>query len=151
MQATIKARRFDFGQFKKAAVALGIIGGLAIGATATIVTRDASQPDASQAVAPSISRSAQPETLSYQFMEQNLYLPVAGAAPSATSADDIRFMEQNLYLPGAVTNHAADWRTLEENSWGEDFVFAGWTLDSTGSYFPSADDVPQTRPGQLAY
>jgi hypothetical protein len=62
--------------------------------------------------------------------------------------DDIRFLEMNLDLPGAASTAAPNWRVIEENNWGADFVFEG---TDGGSVAPSAEDVPQSRAGEVRY
>jgi hypothetical protein len=83
----------------------------------------------------------------YRFIEQNLYLPESDLAPTTIGVDAMRFHEMNVDLPGLTTATAPDRRVLEEISWGHDFVRDG----SDGSLLPSADDVPQSRPGQVMY
>lgn len=85
---------------------------------------------------------------SYVFQEQNLDLPTAGAVRDEAIRSDYQFMEQNLYLPRSLAVTAPDWRLLEANSWGELFVFA---TSSGDSLFPSPDDVPRQRTGEIAY
>jgi hypothetical protein len=128
MQTTAKTRRFIPIQVRHAAIVLALAAGIAGVALAAAESSD----DGSTTSEPArVVRPVGTEhpMFDYQFMEQNVYLPVApeSAVPKST---------------------APDWLFLEQNSWGEDFVF-----DTTagGSYYPSVDDVPQLEPGQVTY
>jgi hypothetical protein len=83
-----------------------------------------------------------------QFMEQNLLLPGSNVAPAANPGVDYRFREMNLELPGSVSSVAPDWRVIEQNSWGENFVF---DASSSESIAPIAIDAPQQLTGEIAY
>jgi hypothetical protein len=172
MQATTTTRHFGPEQIKKAALAIAILASTAIGVTTATIVRDASDNDRGRAAVVS-SAALNPETLfSYQFMEMNLDLPTGTLTPAVTRYADIQFMEQNLLLPGSsvaqatnpvvdyrfremnldlpgsVSSVAPNWRVIEENSWGEDFVFDGSTNESIA---PSANDVPQQLTGGISY
>jgi len=74
-------------------------------------------------------------------------LPSTQAPERDPRAEQI-LLEMNLNLPGVATSAASDWRMIEANQWGENFL-----LDDADSDVipPSADDVPQHRAGQVAY
>jgi hypothetical protein len=171
MQTSATTRRFDPRQIKQAALAIGVVASLAIGATTAVIVRDALEADntrAGVAANPLASRErafdyrfmeqnldlpsagvtrAANDDFNYQFMEQNLYLPGDIGQPATRSYEAIRFREQNLDLPGSNAAAAPNWKVLEENSWGEDFVFETDERDS----LPSSEDVPQLLAGEVAY
>lgn len=145
MQATITTRRFDSKKIKQAALAVGLLTSLAIGATTASIVRDTSDNGGTAALAGATTRNemtsytfreqnlnlptagairATSPSSNYQFMEQNLYLPGDSVAPAAISYDTIRFRELNLDLPGSSISTAPDWRVIEANSFGENFTFA---------------------------
>jgi hypothetical protein len=82
----------------------------------------------------------------WRLMEMN-ELPSAQAPERDPRAEQI-FLEMNLDQPGVATSAAPDWRMIEANQWGENFI-----LDNADSNLvpPSAEDVPQRRDGQVAY
>ena len=171
MQATTTTRRFDSRQIKQAALAIAILTSAALGGTAASIVRDAGDSDSGQAVV-AIAPAAREQAFGYQFLEQNLDLPVAGAlratdrytddqfmeqnlnlpgsdiVPATDSTMDYRFLEMNLDLPGTSASVTLDWRLMEQNSWGEGFVS---DVSTTESIPPSADDVPQQLTGESAY
>ena len=63
------------------------------------------------------------------------------------AAFDFQFLEQNLFLPSSPSS-ALHWKIIEENSWGEDFVF---DTPATDTRYPSVDDVPQPHIGVVMY
>jgi hypothetical protein len=128
MQMSAKTRRFVPTQVKHVVIALAIVAGVA-GASMTAVAIDddgSTDREPERIVRPV---GAEHPMFDYQFMEQNLHLPSAPAPTSPKST-------------------APDWRVLEQNSWGEDFVL---DTPESGSYYPSVDDVPQYDPGQVTY
>jgi hypothetical protein len=82
----------------------------------------------------------------WRFREMN-ELPTTRAPERDQRAEQI-FLEMNLDLPGVATSAAPDWRMIEANQWGENFI-----LDDADSDLvpPSVDDVPQHRAGQVTY
>ena len=147
MQATITTRRLDTRKIKQAALAVGLLTSLAIGATTASIVRDTSDNGGTAALAGAATTrneitsytfreqnfdlptggasQATHGRFDYAFMEQNLNLPGSSVQPAARSYDDIRFSEQNLHLPGpAVSSTAPDWRVIEANSFGEDATFS---------------------------
>ncbi len=171
MQATVTTRRFDSRQIKQAALAVGLITSLAIGATTASIVRDISGTDSSTAALAG-APAARSEMTSYTFREQNLHLPTTGAVQAANTNSNYQFMEQNLYLqndnvqpaaigvdamrfremnldlPGPIAAATPNWRVIEENSYGEDFIFAASGIDSLA---PSPDDVSQLLTGEVIY
>ena len=171
MQATVTTGRVNLGQIKKAALAVGIVASLAVGAMTIAMTKGDSGTPTGRSGATTSAIAAQSDVLSFQFqeqnlelptgsvaatasnrahhqfLEQNLELPTGGLAP-ATNGIDYRFHEMNLELPTGTAVATPDWRIIEENSWGEDFVFA---TPSGESVAPSPDDVAQPRAGELTY
>jgi hypothetical protein len=80
--------------------------------------------------------------------------PTAPLAPRASgrrampeSHRHFQFLEWNLYLPGTPDRSTTNWVFIEENRWGEHFVFA----PASPSFYPSPDTVPQRRPGVGLY
>jgi hypothetical protein len=147
MQATTTTRRFDPRQIKQAALAIAILTSAAIGVTTASIVRDAGDSDSGRTVVAS-APAAREQTFGYQFMEQNLNLPSGEIAPATAPAIDYRFLEMNLDLPGSVTGVAPDWRMIEQNSWGEDFVLGGST---SGLIPPSVPDSPQQLSSESPY
>lgn len=172
MQATTTTRHFVPRQIKQAALAIAILTSTAIGVTTATIVRDAADNDIGRTSVVTSAVANREQAFSYQFLEQNLDLPTGGAAqavnryadyqfmeqnlnllgsdiaPATSSTMDYRFREMNLELPGAVSSDAANWRVIEENSWGESFVFDASAGESIP---PSADDVPQQDTGEVAY
>jgi hypothetical protein len=147
MQTTARTQRFDLGRLKQMTLALAVTGiAVAVAVTAS-VSDDGGGEGAHRVVAPQSIAVDQP-VFDHRFMEQNLYLPSAGVASMIDSRDRQLFLEQNLNLPYQATSSAPDWRVLEENSWGENFVL---TPQNQMSLYPSVDDVPQVRVGQVVY
>ena len=86
-----------------------------------------------------------------RYLEQNLYLPDA----TADDADDAtkqmiydRLLKENLDIAPLIVPGAPDWRFLEQNSWGEDFIIGS---PADGLVYPSQDDVPQRQHGVVSY
>jgi|GEM_PF-5071835 len=128
MQTTAKRRQIVPIQVRRVALAVAIaIGVTGAGTAAVSLAEDSSSDVELERVDRPVG--AEHPMFDYQFMEQNFHLPVA-PEPTVTSST------------------APNWRVLEENSWGEDFVFD--TPDGY-SYYPSVDDVPQRRVGQVTY
>jgi len=172
MQATTTTRHFGPAQIKQAALAIAILTSAAIGVTTATIVRDAADNDTGRASVVTSATANRFQVFGYQFIEQNLDLPTGGAAPAMNSHSDYTFMEQNLNLlssdiapvaspsmdyrfremnlelPGAVSSVAANWRVIEENSWGENFVFDAPTVETI---LPSADDIPQPLTGEVAF
>jgi hypothetical protein len=105
MQAHSTIQRFDLGQFKVTALALGLAASVAAGALTWSQTRDA---------APETGVSRPAATTSYQrmrFIEVNTQLPVAAPAQRT----DYRFIDMNT-LPEAAAQATPDYRLLEINT-----------------------------------
>ena len=172
MQATSTTRHFGPGEIKKATIAIAILTSTAIGVMTATVVRDAADNDTGRASMVTSATANREHAYGYQFLEQNLDLPTGGAAPAVNrdadyqvmeqnlnlpgsdivpatdSTMDYRFLKMNLELPGSLPSVAANWRVIEENSWGENFNFDA----SAGEPIPSsADDLPQQRTGESAY
>jgi hypothetical protein len=124
---------------------IGLLTSLALGTTTAAIVRDTS--DTSNGVTELTGATTRNKMADYAFLEQNLYLP-SGTAAAINSHRSYQFMEQNLYLPAGPTTTAADWRVIEQNSWGEDFTFAP---SGDNMIPPSADDVPQQISGTTSY
>ena len=168
MQTTATTRSFDPRQIKRAMLALALATSLTAVATAFVVSDGG--PSDTDGAAGSIAVTTGHSRFDYRALEMNLQLPTGSFMPAAgepieptdvapnvgrpagslrsAGIRDFRFLEMNLDLPGSSVSTAAHWKVIEENSWGEDFDFDS---PDNGSLFPSVDDVPQIRPGQVIY
>jgi hypothetical protein len=172
MQATTTTRRFGPRQIKQAAVAIAILTSAAIGVTTAAIVRDARDSDSSPMAIVASAAANREQAFGYQFLEQNLDLPTGIAAPTVNRHTDYQFMEQNLNLPasdiaaatdstmdyrylemnldlpGTATDVASDWRLIEQNTWGEDFVLDDASSESVP---PRATDALQKHMPESSY
>jgi hypothetical protein len=148
MQATTTTRRFGPRQIKQAAVAIAILTSAAIGVTTAAIVRDSGDADSSRAAFVTSSTVNREQAFGYQFMEQNLNLPASDIAAATDSTMDYRYLEMNLDLPGTATDVASDWRLIEQNTWGEDFVLDDASSESVP---PRATDALQKHMPESSY
>jgi hypothetical protein len=109
------------------AIALAFVIGL-VAVTLTAVIHQNSKPADAHRVVAAGAITGQSPVSDYRFMEMNLDLPSGTVMASGDIWNRLLELDRNLYPRVAESSTAPDWRLMELNQWGENFIF-----DSAGN------------------